>query len=335
MQMRIVVLLLATLLVAAPALAQINPQADVIIAVDNSGSMAAYAPAIEASLNNFAAIIQGASVDLRVILISASDDIAAGLCIPSPLGSGACPGDEKLPGFRHVTQAIGSNDALSKIQTTQPQWAGSLRSTARKFIIVVSDDDSDLPASAFHAGMLGQPGFSNYVFHGIVQGSPACGLGGVTGVQYLQLINMTGGLHSNLCSEAIATGLGRIAEAIADQAGLPDTFGCDIQMNQASYVNGNTVIAQLFGFSNGTQSSAAVEIKTWLEIPGFAPLVYIRAGADGSIVFPSGFNINAGPRQLFTITSQFPRGTYAFSCRLVNPVTGAFLAEDLTSFVVN
>ena len=260
MQMRIVVLLLATLLVASPALAQINPQADVIIAVDTSGSMVGDLPAIEASLNNFAAIIQSMSVDLHIILISEPGVATFGVCIPAPLGSGACPGDEKLPVFRHVTQVISSNDALSKILATQPQWASSLRSTARKFIIVASDGESAMTANAFHASILGQPGFSNYVFHGLVEGNPACG--GSFGFQYLQLIQITGGLQSNPCTEAIGTGLARIAEAIADQAGLPDAFGCDIQMNQASYVNGNTVIAPLFGFSNGTASSAAVEIKT-------------------------------------------------------------------------
>jgi hypothetical protein len=41
-----------------------------------------------------------------------------------------------------------------------------------------------------------------------------------------------------------------------------------------------------------------------------------------------------GPLPLFAITPQFPRGAYALSCRVLDPVTGKIHVEDFNSFVV-
>jgi hypothetical protein len=193
-------------------MAQTSPAADVLVVVDSSGSMDEEVAAVQASLNDFAAGIQNAAVDLHLILIGTE------ICIPAPLGSGMCPDDETLPLFRHVQETISSNDALSKIISTYSQWSGSLRNHARTFLIVVSDDDSDMSAATFQTQFIAlNPTFSNYVFHGMVQGAPACG--GVTGEVYLDLIAMTDGLLSNLCVEPIDMGLIRIADAIIEGAG--------------------------------------------------------------------------------------------------------------------
>ena len=214
--MRLVVLIttvpLASLLFSASTLAQTSPAADVLVAVDSSGSMDEEVAAVQASLNAFAAGIQNAAVDLHLILIGTD------ICIPAPLGSGMCPDDETLPIFRHVQVMIGSNNALSIILSTYSQWSGSLRNHARAFLIVVSDDDSDMSAANFDIQFQAlNPTFANYVFHGMVQGVPACG--GVSGKVYLDLIAMRDGLLSNLCVEPIGTGLTRIADAIIEGAG--------------------------------------------------------------------------------------------------------------------
>ena len=72
----------------------------------------------------------------------------------------------------------------------------------------------------------------------------------------------------------------------------------------------------------------------WFEVPGFAPISVLRFGADGSVSFPAGLNQNLGPATLFTVAPSTPRGTYAFSCRVVNPVTGAEFTHDLNPFEI-
>ena len=133
-------------LVSRPAVAQTEGAADLIIVVDTTGSMGEEIDALRVSLNGTVARVSSSLIDLHVVLIS-----SAAVCVPAPLGSGNCASDEKLPTFRHVLQPIGSSDALAKILNTYPLWAGSLRSNARKFFLVVSDDDSAMPAETFNA----------------------------------------------------------------------------------------------------------------------------------------------------------------------------------------
>jgi len=109
---------------------------------------------------------------------------------------------------------------------------------------------------------------------------------------------------------------------------------CDIQLNKTTFQDGEQVVAQVFKFTNFGASPVAVELKLWFEVPGFAPVSVARAGADGSLVFPVGFNRNSGPLGLFTVAPTLPRGTYAFSCRMVDPVTGGLLSQDLNSFEI-
>ena len=109
---------------------------------------------------------------------------------------------------------------------------------------------------------------------------------------------------------------------------------CDIQMSQATYHDGDQVVAQVFRLGNGQPAALAIELKIWFEVPGAGAISLARSGADGSVVLPAGFNQNFGPVSLFPIAPSMPRGTWAFSCRMVNPVTGALLTEDLNAFAV-
>ncbi len=106
---------------------------------------------------------------------------------------------------------------------------------------------------------------------------------------------------------------------------------CDIQLNQANYVDGETVTANVFRFANPTGVPVATEIKCWLGVPGVPPIPVINVGADGSVVFPAGMDIDYGPIPLFPVTG-LPRGSYELSCRLLDPVTGELLCEDRNFF---
>lgn len=206
--------------VSAEAQASLQP-ADVIIAVDTSGSMDEESGEVQANLNAFASVVTGSGIDMHVVLIA-----DASVCIPAPLGSGNCGGaDENLPSFRHVVQAVGSNDSLELLVSTYPQYKDSLRQGATKTFIVVSDDNSDMSAAEFtNAIMALDPSFAGFKFDAIVSytsplscfgfscppNNPCCVPFGPIGCQplsaeegtvYKQLVAQTGGVSGDLCAQ--------------------------------------------------------------------------------------------------------------------------------------
>lgn len=109
---------------------------------------------------------------------------------------------------------------------------------------------------------------------------------------------------------------------------------CDIDLNQSTFVDGETVTLDVFRLANLTNAPVALELKSWLGLPAGSAISVINQGADGSLVTPAGWDIDLGPISLFTVTSSLPRGSYEFSCRMLDPVTGELLAEDLNSFSI-
>ncbi|MGH8310445.1 MAG: hypothetical protein ACRETX_11715 [Steroidobacteraceae bacterium] len=217
--------------------------ADVVIAVDGSGSMTEEAGEVESALASFAATIGVGGVDVHVIVISRSGTFAQGICVPAPLGSGACPADEVLPAYRHVIDpSIGSGNALTRILATYPSWSGSLRAGASRTIAVVSDDDSDLAASLFQAQLMAlDPGFSDFRFDALV--STSCPLTNPTGVQYIALATSTSGVVSDLCNPSnVSPAFATIANQVIGDSGCapscsPESVGdgtCDSACNVAA-----------------------------------------------------------------------------------------------------
>ncbi|HSN96640.1 MAG TPA: hypothetical protein VLS89_00035 [Candidatus Nanopelagicales bacterium] len=222
--------------VSSEAQSQVQP-ADIIIAVDTSGSMSEEAGEVQANLNNFASLITAANIDVHVVLIA-----DASVCIPAPLGAGACQGDpdENLPVYRHVNQVVNSNDALQVILSTYPQWSASLRAGASKTIAVVSDDDSDLSAANFTSQLLAlDPSFQGFKFDAIVssqnpdtcmfacfQGNPGVccpgcmPLSAAEGTVYKQLIQQTGGVFGDLCSQDFDPVFNNMATAVVTNSGI-------------------------------------------------------------------------------------------------------------------
>lgn len=113
-----------------------------------------------------------------------------------------------------------------------------------------------------------------------------------------------------------------------------DSAVCDVQLNQDSYGNGDQVIAQVVQVVNRTTTPLAIEFKFWFEVPERGPMSYERGGADGKVVLPVGFNKDFGPVTLATVTSTLPRGDYTFNCRLLDPVSGELLTEDVQLFTL-
>lgn len=229
--------------VSAEAEPTVQP-ADIIIAVDTSGSMDEETAWVQQNLNDFATIITQSGIDAHVILIADPS-----VCIPAPLGAGACPGaDENLPAYRHVPQTVQSTDALSLFISTYPQWQAQLRPGASKTFLVVTDDDSQISAGDFTNQLLAldPPTFQGFKFDGIIAtsnplacfgfqcpvGNPCCynpipfvcdSYAAEEGTVYKDLIAQTMGVQGDLCLQDFGPVFQDIATAVVQSS----TIACD------------------------------------------------------------------------------------------------------------
>lgn len=220
--------------VSETAMVGIQP-ADIIVVVDNSGSMDLEAGFVQNNMNVFSSQIFLANIDAHVVLISATNDASdAGICLPQPLGSGACPDDTNLPGYLHIPDGVGSNDALQKILQHYATWAPQMRPTASKHIIVVTDDDSDLSASDFDNQFLAlDASHAGYRFHAIASPEdpvlaciaqtsccPFIPLSAALSEEYIELAMLTGGIFGNLCEQNFGPIFNEVSAAVVQGSAL-------------------------------------------------------------------------------------------------------------------
>ena len=123
---------------------------------------------------------------------------------------------------------------------------------------------------------------------------------------------------------------------IRGQVDVVSTPACDIQLNQSSYVSGDPITADVFRIANLTAASLALEWKAWLGVPNESPIEVVNVGADGSFVLPAGTDVDFGPVpfQPLSVPPGLPPGSYELSCRLLDPVTGELLTEDINVFEI-
>jgi len=135
---------------------------DIVVVIDNSGSMAAEIKGVQDNINeNFAEIIEASGLDYRVILLSRYGKYTSTqVCIEAPLSGipkGGCTNPPSQPinnpgKFYHYSVEIDSTDSWCRILDTfngtqgdlfkfAPKgWQGWLRDDAFKIFIEVSDD---------------------------------------------------------------------------------------------------------------------------------------------------------------------------------------------------
>lgn len=181
---------------------------DIILALDNSGSMDDELEAVENNINvNFASILEASGVDYRVILISRhrqearedSSSAATSVCVTSPLsGNATCPAPQPVFGerFFHYSSKIESDDSFDivldtylppfesddnedKYEQAPLGWSEWLRPNAKKVFLELTDDNEDMTADAFvdalttmapeHFGSALDP---NFIFHSIIGIAP-------------------------------------------------------------------------------------------------------------------------------------------------------------------
>jgi hypothetical protein len=174
--------------------------ADIIVVVDNSGSMDFEAGLVQTNLNSFSQQIIDSGIDVHVVLMSSYPGDGNGICIDPPLGSGGCNNnDNNPPLFTHIDQRISSNDALEQILDHHANWSVVLRPDAQLHFMVVTDDESDLPPLDFDNQLKAlSPNYALYRLNGIVCTSN-CEEAAAIGDTYVTLGQLTGGIIGDLC----------------------------------------------------------------------------------------------------------------------------------------
>jgi hypothetical protein len=198
---------------------------DIVFAVDTSGSMVDEAAQVQANINSFSQQIIDSGIDAHVVMLAANPFlILPGICVPAPLGSGMCPDDNKLPNYFHHAiptppGPIESVDAARKLIDLFPTYGPHLRADVRKFIVIVTDDDSrNHPDSSGDAGIYDNnpTGFINdYTAVDPMMsdafGDPAWRMSGLyaysmcansaqVGLVWEEVISSTGGVSGDICN---------------------------------------------------------------------------------------------------------------------------------------
>jgi hypothetical protein len=179
---------------------------DIILVLDNSGSMDEELASVERNINvNFAGILDTSGVDYRMILISrhrkeernptmpGAEDTS--VCIEAPLsGLDTCPSPDPIFSarfFQYFTK-IESQDSFDvALDTFEPPfatgfedradqapngWSEWLRPRAKKVFLEMTDDNEDTSSAAFVTGLQTMapehfgtdPTMPSFVFHSIV-----------------------------------------------------------------------------------------------------------------------------------------------------------------------
>ncbi|MEZ4221067.1 MAG: hypothetical protein R3B13_09060 [Polyangiaceae bacterium] len=205
---------------------QLYEPADIIWAIDTSGSMLDEAAAVQSTINAFSQQIVQTGIDVHVVMLAGYPFLLLpGICVPGPLGSGMCPpqgSDTKLPRFLHPANVfIDSTDGAKQLVQLFPVYKQMLRPGALKYVVVVTDDDSRNGQSSGSGGT-GDPGpydnnpdlfikdftaldpmFSN-------GGTPTwslsavysftkCPNAAIDGIVWKDIVNKTGGVHGDIC----------------------------------------------------------------------------------------------------------------------------------------
>ena len=174
---------------------------DIILVLDNSGSMEDELQAVEENINiNFANILQQSGIDYRVILISrhrqearaASEEASTSICVSSPLsGLSVCPAEEPVlserffqysikiestDSFDRILETYGPGGEEDKFDFAPNGWSQWLRPDARKVFLEMTDDNAAMPVDTFLILLTAlapdqfgpDPNNLNFVWHSIV-----------------------------------------------------------------------------------------------------------------------------------------------------------------------
>jgi hypothetical protein len=207
--------------------------ADIVWIIDASPSMVDEIATVQQNLSTFAASIASAGVDHHVIML-APLDVAA----DTPLGMDPAH-------YLHVVSPVDSHNALQLLLDQYGDYAAFLRPEAALHFIVVTDDESFVPASDFRTQMQQRAG-KPFHFHSIasedVNGFGCvgeCGLPIVCGAfapgrEYYALSDATGGEKISICVSDWSAVFGPLQQAVIESAPLPCEYGLPTPPSGAS-----------------------------------------------------------------------------------------------------
>jgi hypothetical protein len=176
---------------------------DIILMLDNSGSMADELQAVEENLNvNFASILASSGVDYRVILLSrhrrqgrdVEEEASTSVCVTTPLSAladcTAAPEPVFSDRFFQYSTKLESTDSFDimldsylppfdaedQFELAPDGWSAWLRPGAKKVFLELTDDNEDMPVAEMlrqltsmapeHFGS--DPANPTFVFHSII-----------------------------------------------------------------------------------------------------------------------------------------------------------------------
>ena len=169
---------------------------DIVWIIDQSGSMSQEIAGVKQNMNNFAKSIASSKNDYRVIVLARRGTGSKDICIPPPLGGSNC-GDSTR--FKQVSKSVGSTNELSLYMSYASQIEAFMRPTSLRLLVVVTDDNSSVSATAFHTWIKKRTGYNDYVFHSIVSVTKDWCTAKVGSV-YKDLTTWTKGSWYHICS---------------------------------------------------------------------------------------------------------------------------------------
>lgn len=224
--------------------AAIKPPVDVIMSIDQSGSMSDDIANVKNNVNKLSDFLKKTGLDYRVVMIGTPGTGTFNICVPPPLGVGAPSCASNPPIFRSVNQNVQSNDTLKLILSTYSSatgsataWADFLRKDAVKVFVPITDDnakgvlgaDFDTQLLAKPGGQFGTAAKRNYVMFPIMGApafpaeSPKCGSNAVnTGPEYIAVAKLTKGKWFPIC----LTDFGPVFEEIAKD--IATSVACEL-----------------------------------------------------------------------------------------------------------
>jgi hypothetical protein len=109
----------------------------------------------------------------------------------------------------------------------------------------------------------------------------------------------------------------------------------NLRLDRKAYKRGDTVQLYALGISNPSEQNRAAEPKAWIAFPQMQPISLGIPYADEMLNLAPGFNTNYGTTPIMKISSTSPSGIVMVGARLLDPVTGNLLSQDLNSFSIS
>lgn len=278
--------------VAAEATPKLQ-DADIIFAVDSSGSMMEESYFVRDRINAFSQQIIASGIDVRVIMIAEAMAFGCigllcppGICVAPPLGTGICPNDAKPPHYHHPLSKVRSHNALTELVETFPSYQQTLRLDAKKYLVIITDDNATAPfiddATTFINEWIGlDPSRLNgFTAHAIYCYDNANGCA-VAGDVYKDLVNQTGGIHGNLALQDFQPIFDAVADQVMLSAGklpceyaLPDNEELDPGMVNVLFTAGDASEHDLYNVS-GLSNCDPIEGGWYYDNPGAPATIHL------------------------------------------------------------